>query len=496
MDLFLIHGNHLFPINYLNKYKKDNIFVLIENYQFCTNKKYHKLKLLLILSSMRSFGDNLRDNGFKVVYKKIDNSNKNTYYQEILELIKNNKSTCVRSFEIESKKFEKKVKKLLENNDIYFDQLKSPMFINDRSFLKEALEKPKKPNMGNFYKIIRKKSGILMVDDKPIGDKWSYDLENRKKLPKNISIPQPPLIKESVHTKDLKPIVEKFFAKHKGDVNNFFFATTHEDVNKLLDFFIRKKLNLFGDYEDTVSEKDHIIFHSALSPYLNIGLITPETIVERVLSYSDKNNIKINSLEGFLRQIIGWREFMRGIYTNYSEKMQKENFFNHKNSFTESWLEGNTGLTPLDQTLKNVYKNGWSHHIERLMIIANIMNLCEIEPKKVYEWFMEMFVDAYDWVMVPNVYGMGLFSDGGIFSTKPYICGSNYFLKMMDFKKGPWCDTLDGLYWRFIEKNRDFFSKNPRLSMMTRTLDKMNPDRKKLIMDAANNFIKKNTKSS
>jgi len=245
-----------------------------------------------------------------------------------------------------------------------------------------------------------------------------------------------------------------------------------------------------------VSEKDNVIFHSALSPYLNIGLITPETIVKRVLNYSEKNNIKINSLEGFLRQIIGWREFMRGIYRNYSEEMEKENFFNHQNSFTDSWFEGNTGLTPLDQTLKNIYKNGWSHHIERLMIIANIMNLCEIEPKKVYQWFMEMFVDAYDWVMVPNVYGMGLFSDGGIFSTKPYICGSNYFLKMMDFKKGQWCDTLDGLYWRFIEKNRDFFSKNPRLSMMTRTLDKMNPDRKKLIMDAAKDFIKNNTKSS
>ena len=186
----------------------------------------------------------------------------------------------------------------------------------------------------------------------------------------------------------------------------------------------------------------------------------------------------------------------RNLYKLFRKDAKRKFFFNYKNSFTESWLEGNTGLALLDQTLKNVYKNGWSHHIERLMIIANIMNLCEIEPKKVYEWFMEMFVDAYDWVMVPNVYGMGLFSDGGIFSTKPYICGSNYFLKMMDFKKGPWCDTLDGLYWRFIEKNRDFFSKNPRLSMMTRTLDKMNPDRKKLIMDAANNFIKKNTKSS
>ena len=158
-----------------------------------------------------------------------------------------------------------------------------------------------------------------------------------------------------------------------------------------------------------------------------------------------------------------------------------------------SWYNGTTGLEPLDCSIKNALEYGWSHHIERLMILANIMNLCQINPKEVYKWFMEMYVDSSDWVMAPNVYGMGLFSDGGIFATKPYICGSSYFLKMMDFKKGEWCNIMDGLYWNFINKNRKFFLKNPRLSMMVRVFDKMKTDRKILILKAAKQFIKQNT---
>ena len=158
-----------------------------------------------------------------------------------------------------------------------------------------------------------------------------------------------------------------------------------------------------------------------------------------------------------------------------------------------SWYNGTTGLEPLDHSIKNALNYGWTHHIERLMILANIMNLCQINPKEVYKWFMEMFVDSSDWVMAPNVYGMGLFSDGGIFATKPYICGSSYFLKMMDFKKGEWCSTMDGLYWNFIDKNRKFFLKNPRLSMMVKIFDKMKSERKILILKAAQKFIKQNT---
>ena len=173
--------------------------------------------------------------------------------------------------------------------------------------------------------------------------------------------------------------------------------------------------------------------------------------------------------------------------------MENSNFFNHTRKMKKTWYDGTTGLEPLDYAIKNAMKYGWSHHIERLMILANIMNLCEIKPKIVYKWFMEMYADSSEWVMSPNVYGMGLFSDGGIFSTKPYICGSNYMLKMMDFKKGEWCEVMDGLYWRFIDKNRNFFSKNPRLNMMVRILDSMSNKRKGSIFKSAEDFISKNT---
>ena len=177
--------------------------------------------------------------------------------------------------------------------------------------------------------------------------------------------------------------------------------------------------------------------------------------------------------------------------------MRNSNFWNFEDKpIPKSFYQGNTGIEPVDVVIKNIIKFGYCHHIERLMIIGNFMLLCRIHPNQVYKWFMEMFIDSYDWVMVPNVYGMGLFSDGGIFATKPYICGSSYFMKMMDFKKGEWCNIMDGLYWRFINRNRSFFLKNPRLSMMVRILDKMKQDRKKLIFSAADKFIKENTNVS
>jgi deoxyribodipyrimidine photolyase-related protein len=368
------------------------------------------------------------------------------------------------------------------------------MFLNSRAEFNDYLSKNKKPFMATFYKTTRQKLNILMKNDgNPEGGKWSFDEDNRKKLPQDTKIPKFPNITETKHTKNLKPIIEKIFKDHPGNTQNFWFATEYNDVVKLLNFFLKEKSNLFGDYEDAVSQKNNILFHSALSPYINLGLITPEFIVSKTLQFHKKNKIRLNSLEGYVRQVIGWREFMRGIYQKYSDEMEKKNFFKHNRKMKNSWYEGTTGLPPLDYAIKNALKHGWSHHIERLMILSNIMNLCELKPKIVYKWFMEMFVDSSDWVMVPNVYGMGLYSEGGIFATKPYICGSSYFMKMMDFKKGDWCNTMDGLYWRFINRNRSFFLKNPRLSMMVRIFDKMKSDRKKLILEEAEKFINKNT---
>jgi len=495
MKLFFILGNQLFPPKYLDRFKNDHLFFMSEDYELCTYEKHHKLKILLFLSAMRSYSDNLKKNKFKVEYTKIDSSDfKKNYLDKIKKIIYSKKIKEITSFEVEDKFFEKKVQSFVKKKNLVWNKIKSPMFLNSREEFNDYLSKNKRPFMATFYKSTRQKLNILMKKDRnPEGGKWSFDEDNRKKLPKNTKVPKFPTINETKHTKNLKPIIEKMFKDHPGSTQNFWFATEYNDVVKLLNFFLKEKSNLFGDYEDAVDQGNNILFHSALSPYINLGLITPEFIISKTLEFHKKNKIRLNSLEGYVRQVIGWREFMRGVYQKYSDEMETKNFFKQNRKMKHSWYEGTTGLPPLDHAIKNALKYGWSHHIERLMILSNIMNLCELNPKIVYKWFMEMFVDSSDWVMVPNVYGMGLFSDGGIFATKPYICGSSYFMKMMDFKKGDWCNTMDGLYWRFINRNRSFFLKNPRLSMMVRIFDKMKPERKKLILSEAEKFINKNT---
>ena len=496
MKLFFLLGNQLFDEKYLEKFKKDHIFYMAEDFELCTYEKHHKNKILLFLSSMRSHADRLKKSNFKIEYSSIEEKTfKLDYTEKLKKIIKSKKITEISSFEIEDKFFEKKISNFTKKENINWNIVQTPMFLNSREKFKKYLSKSKKPFMAVFYKDTRRELDILIKKDgTPEGGKWSFDEDNRNKLPKNISIPKFPKIKETSHTKKLKLIIEKYFKDHPGNVENFWFATEYEDVIKLLNFFIKEKSNLFGDYEDAVSQNNNILFHSAISPYLNNGLLTPDDVVNKILKASKINKIPMNSLEGFIRQVIGWREFMRGIYQNYNTELENSNFFKHKRLLKSSWYNGTTNIPPLDYAIKNAEMHGWSHHIERLMILSNLMNLCEIHPKQVYNWFMEMFVDSSDWVMSPNVYGMGLFSDGGIFSTKPYICGSSYILKMMDFKRGEWCDVMDGLYWIFINKNRIFFKKNPRLSMMVSTFDKMNSERKKIILSKANEFIKNNTR--
>ena len=478
MKLFLILGNQLFNPKYLQKYS-DYIFYMSEDYDLCSFQKHHKLKILLFLSSMRSFRDELKAKKINVIYNDCLKDFKKPYEKKLEKTIKDKGIKEISFFEIEDIFFEKRLKSFFKKKNIKFNEIKTPMFLTSREEFKGYLNKTKRPFMANFYKMNRSKLNILMnKDGTPKGGKWSFDEDNRKKLPDKISIPKHLKFKNTPYTENLKKFIEINFKTHPGSTNNFWFPTTRDQSQKLLDHFLQNKINLFGDYEDAVSKKSNTLFHSALSPLLNIGLITPKEILEKINKFEDK--VRINSLEGYIRQIIGWREFMRGIYQNYNSQMENKNFFNHKNKMKQSWYNGTTGLEPLDYSIKNALKYGWSHHIERLMILANIMNLCQIQPKQVYKWFMEMFVDSSDWVMAPNVYGMGLFSDGGIFATKPYICGSSYFLKMMDFKRGEWCNTMDGLYWNFINKNRKFFQKNPRLSMMVRIFDKMKSDRKKL----------------
>ena len=483
--LFVILCNQLFNPVYIDRIKEFD-FYMSEDFGLCSYVKHHKFKILQTLSAMRSYRDELKKIGLKVTYLSIeDDSFYQEYFSKLKIFLENNKYKEVYFFDIEDKFFEDKLKKI--NLNVKIQIIKSPMFLYDRSELKILFNNKKKPLMANFYKHSRKKHNILIDNDAPTGGKWSFDEENRKKLPKDIKIPNMPKIEKTKHTLELIPIVNKIFKDNVGDLNEFWLPTNRNSCNKFFENFLNKKFFLFGDYEDAINTNDDFLFHSALSPIVNIGLLTPKEILKKLDYYADK--ININSYEGFIRQIIGWREFIRAMYQAFDKKFLTGNYFNNKRKMNESWYNASTGLLPLDDAISKAIKLGWNHHIERLMIICNIMNLSEINPNEVYNWFMEFYVDSSDWVMVPNVYGMGLFSDGGIFSTKPYICASSYILKMSNYKKGPWSDILDGLYWKFIDNNRDKLRINPRIGIMTKMVDNMEKNRKNKIYAAADKFL-------
>ena len=491
--LFIILGNQLFPLNEITSYK-DSYFFMAEDFELCTYEKHHKHKLILFLSSMRKYASELKSKKFNVTYYQLNKKNINlTYEDKLSEFIKSKNISEINMFEVEDKFFEKRILIFCKKNNIKISFLDSPMFLNTRNDFKKYLSKVKKPFMATYYKQQRIEKNILMNGDKPIGEKWSFDEENRKKIPDNFPIPSLPNFTEDSVVKDVKKTVEDFFSDHPGDVNSFWLGTSRKDALKALDVFIKDKIINFGDYEDAVKKNSPFLFHSILSPYLNVGLITPKEILKKILDAGKIKKIPLNSLEGFIRQVIGWREFMRGIYQNYDDKLENTNFFNHQRKLTDDWYNGTTGIDPIDDAIKDVNKYGYAHHIIRLMHLSNVMTLSQLHPKEIYKWFMEMFVDSSDWVMSPNVFGMGTFSDGGIFSTKPYICGSNYIIKMSNYKKGNWSDIVDGLYWNFIHTNKDILAKNPRMGMVMMSYRKLKEDRKDYLLKIANEFIAKKT---
>ena len=492
-EAFIVLGNQLFPLNHIQDFKSCHFF-MAEDYDLCTYFKFHKHKLIFYLSAMREYKDALIKNKYKCTYCKLDGQKINHKYEDKLELfINKNKIKKLKIFEIPDSFFRNRIINFCKKKNIDLEIIQSPMFMSDRALLKEYFEKNKKPFLNNFYKLQRINQNILIKNNLPTGGKWSFDEDNRKKLPKNIQIPPIKLPSENKNIKDVKILIDEKFKKHPGNISGFLIPTNRETALNWLQSFFKDRFKNFGDYEDALTTESNLVFHSLLSPLLNIGLLVPSEVIQEALKYHKKNKIPLNSFEGLIRQIIGWREFIKGTYDKYENQMVKGNFWNHKRKLTSSWYTGTTGIDPLDHFIKEVNACGYTHHIPRLMVISNIMNLAGIHPNEIYRWFMEMFVDSSDWVMVPNVFSMGTFSDGGIFATKPYICGSNYILKMSNFKKGEWCDIVDGLYWSFIERNMSEIKKNYRMSMMANAYKKISEERKKTIFTKANKFIKNNS---
>ncbi len=494
MNVLVILGNQLFPVGCLPPPSATTVF-MAEDYGLCTYERHHQQKIVLFLAAMRAYAEELRAAGYQVHYVKLDTGDRRPYEDKLAEVFPVQFEARLVHFEIEDKAMENRLIEFATEHCVERRELPSPMFTCSRVDFSQFASRKNRLLMGEFYKQQRRRLNVLIDENgEPTGGRWSFDADNRKKLPRTDVPPDIPPAQRTAHVDDVIALVKREFSDHPGDADGFFWPTTRQQAEAWLDDFVANRIQKFGPYEDAITTRSATVYHSVLSPCLNLGLLLPDDVLRKVLSHVEE--APLQSIEGFVRQVIGWREFVRGIYREFSERQHDDNFWSHERHLTDAWYTGSTGIPPLDDTIRTAVRLGWTHHIPRLMVLGNLMTLCEIHPRSAHRWFMEMFVDSSEWVMGPNVYGMGLFSDGGIFATKPYICGSNYLLKMSDYSRGPWCDVVDGLYWRFIDKHREFFAGNPRLALMPRALDRLKPDRRERIFGLAEDFIARQTSAA
>ena len=487
-DATLIFPHQLFENSPVLEHKAP--IYLIEEYLFFKQYKFHKQKIAFHRASMKCYEAYLLSKNYEVIY--IEATDDLCYISTLIEQLSKEGVHHLNYMEVSDYWLRQRIEESSKKQHITLTVFDSPLFINNKEDLNHFFKKDKKSfHQTTFYKQERKRLGILMdKNDEPMGGKWTYDTENRKKYPAKKTPPAIHFPEVTTYHKEAKEYVDTHFSDHYGALTKEVYYPIDFEASKVwFDQFLEQRFSEFGIYEDAIVGENSILNHSVLTPMLNVGLLTPHLIIDTTLAYAEKHDIPINSLEGFVRQIIGWREFMRGMYELKGVHQRTRNFWGFTRKIPKSFYTGTTGVVPIDTTIKKILKTGYCHHIERLMVLGNFMLLCEFDPEEVYKWFMELFIDSYDWVMVPNVYGMSQFADGGSFATKPYISGSNYVMKMSNYGKGDWQQSWDGLFWRFMHEHRDFFKGNPRLKMLLSTFDRMDDAKKESHLKHAVKFL-------
>ena len=484
----IVLPNQLFKESLFHK-KNFKVF-LIEEHLFFNQYKFHKQKISFHRATMKFYDDYLNTFGCNTEY--VESFSKESNIKLLIEKINNLGYEIIEIYDPVDYLLNKRLKNACTELNIRLVIHETELFINTSEELKDFFKESKKKFFQtSFYKSERKKRNVLIdIDGKPEGGEWTYDILNRKKFPKDEIPPKIINPKKNKYVIESEKYVTKYFNENYGSFGQFNYPTTIEESENWFRNFLKERFDKFGDYEDAIVKHNLTLNHSILSPLMNVGFINPKKVIKESIEYAEEYDIPINSTEGFIRQIMGWREFIRGVYSVKGTFERTNNYWGFNRKIPESFYSGKTGIEPIDTSIKKVLKTGYLHHIERLMVLGNFMLLCEFDPDEVYKWFMELFIDSYDWVMVPNIYGMSQFADGGLMSTKPYISSSNYIYKMSDYNKNDWDKVWDGLFWRFMDKQRDFFIKNPRLRMLINTFDKMDPIKKENHLINGEKFIK------
>ena len=495
----LVFPHQLFPAH--SAIEINRPIYLIEEYLFFKQYDFHKQKIILHRSSMKSFEKMLQEKGYTVHY--IESIEDRSHISILITSLNKKGVNTFHYCDPTDYLLRRRIERTISKNRLASSIHENPNFVTALSNGKEFFKNKKHFHQTDFYIAQRKRLDLFVEKDgTPVGGKWSFDADNREKLDTSIEIPLIPFPNIDPFIEEAIQYTEKNYPNNPGktipESGTYPWAWNLSDSNALLDEFLKTRFKNFGTYEDAIASNEKFLFHSVLSPMINNGLINPNNIIDQVKKYIKEEDIPLNSLEGFIRQIIGWREFIRIVYEMKGSEQRTINFWGFRRKIPPSFYNGTTGIVPVDDVIHKVLDNGYAHHIERLMILGNFFLLCEFDPDEVYKWFMELFIDAYDWVMVPNVYGMTQFADGGLMTTKPYISGSNYIFKMSNYKKPKpthtevgWDEIWDGLFWEFMHKQRKFFLTNPRLGMLIKIYDKMNESKKEIHRYNAQLFLDK-----
>jgi len=463
---------------------------------------HHLQKIILIFSSMRHFANELQQKNFKIDYMTLDTKhNKHSFTDNVKMYLDKHHAKKV----IITEPGEYRVLEMIESWESLF-KVPVEMRCDDRFFcsieqFKSWAKDKKSLRMETFYRAIRKKTGVLMSNGEPVGDKWNFDKENRKPPKKGMAFPPRKIFKPDEITENVIKLVKKNFSDHFGEAEPFHFAVTRKQALSALNHFIKYHLAHFGDYQDAMIEDEYYLHHSILSPYLNLGLLSAHEVVAKAERAYHENNLPINAVEGFIRQIIGWREFIRGIYWLHMPRYVTLNALNAKAALPDFYWTGETNMSCLRHAIKQTRETATSHHIQRLMVTGNFAMLLGVKPVEICDWYLAVYADAFEWVELPNTLGMSQFADGGILASKPYAASGNYINKMSNFCKqchynvkertGENACPFNALYWDFIIRNLNEFKNNPRMSFVTQQAAKMSKHDKDAVKKRAT-WLKKN----
>ena len=477
-----------------------DVVLMVEVAAEATYVRHHKQKIALIFSAMRHFAEGLRGEGVTVDYVTLeDQGNTGSFEGELRRALLRHEPDRVIVTEPGEWRVWQMMLEWRETMPVPVEIRADDRFVASRDEFAAWAKGRKTYRMEFFYREMRRKTGLLMAGDAPVGGQWNFDAENRKSLPARYHPPQRLRFEPDAVTREVLALVERHFPDHFGDLAPFGWPVTRADALKALDHFIAVALEGFGDFQDAMKRGEDFLHHALLSPALNIGLLTPMELCRAAERAYLEGRAPLNAVEGFIRQVIGWREFVRGLYWNEMPGYAETNALSARRALPDFYWTGETDLACLKECISATKRNAYAHHIQRLMVTGNFALLAGVAPREIEQWYLLVYADAFEWVELPNVHGMVMFADGGLLASKPYAASGAYIDRMSDYcagcrydpavKSGPGACPFNPLYWNFLIENEGKLGKNPRMAMPYRNLRRFSAERRAEIAREAAAFL-------